>query len=222
MAASQPFNFVLMSNYITSDALYGDFVEYASKKRPLDNVAQRVTYQLDEENRVMELIGFETLAELTQMLKNPAFMEDEQKLLPHLDHAVRREIIELHTEVRPIRLAIPTTEQLQVRYIEVPSNTLLEYFDWRERTIFEHVRNSETVDGFLAYQSMVSYQPGVTFFVEYHCETEELHNSFNTPHYKDIVKQAAPYIVGGSKNLYTRFFKRTFIADALAEQVASL
>ena len=211
-------NIIVMTSYITDEENYSKLEQRVSETRLLDSIVERVAYGMKDEQRVIELVGFETMADVAKFLENPTLVQDQQLLHPYLTHDVRREIIEMHTVVKPTQRRIPTTEDIQVRYIEVPARRLLEYFEWREKTIFANVRSRDEVTGFLAYQSKVSSTPGVYFFVEYSCTNEELHAGFHSPEYKEIVKDADRYIVGGSNALHTRFYKRLYVADALLEE----
>lgn len=83
-----------------------------------------------------------------------------------------------------------------------------EYRQWREKTIFDVVRNADEVQAFLAYHSVVSGQPGVMFISGFSADPENYNAVFASDRYRQIVQEAGDrYITGGANGLYTRTYR---------------
>jgi hypothetical protein len=122
----------------------------------------------------------------------------------------RQQIFEIVDSVKPCIELLPSTEKLQMRYIEVPLSVHDEYLEWRERTIFDVIKQSSNIECFLAYHTIMSTQPGVMFFSGFEGNTSSyIQDNFKTPKYDEIVKEAgSKYISGGEDGLYTRVYIR--------------
>ncbi|QUM86702.1 MULTISPECIES: hypothetical protein [unclassified Moritella] len=173
----------------------------------LPSGAVRKCYYLEEnENHFLELIAVEKFSDLeTLMIQREAFMTE---LSPLLSSDIRQQVFQLEDTVKAIDTALPTTEKLQLRYIEVPLSVKDAYLNWREDTIFEVVRGASQIDCFLAYRTLFSTQPGVMFFSGFNGDSSQyMADIFLTPKYQQIVKEAGDqYITGGADGLYTRIF----------------
>jgi hypothetical protein len=166
---------------------------------------------------VVELIAFADYDALSDYLQAEQLEQDTNALRKLMTHDVRREILTMHTPVKPSATYLPTSEKFQQRYIEVPGMVLPEYFQWRIKTIFAHVLKRDDVHSFLAYHSLVSSTPGVYFFVEFDSSYESLMTGFTSPEYQEIIRQADQFIVGGNVNLSTKGFERIYVSAALLE-----
>lgn len=173
----------------------------------LPSGAVRKCYYLEEnENHFLELIAVEKFSDIeTLMIQREAFMAE---LSPLLSSDIRQQVFQLEDTVKAIDTALPTTEKLQLRYIEVPLSVKDAYLNWREDTIFEVVRGASQIDCFLAYRTLFSTQPGVMFFSGFNGDSSQyMADIFLTPKYQQIVQEAGDqYITGGADGLYTRIF----------------
>jgi len=173
----------------------------------LPSGAVRKCYYLEEnKNHFLELIAVEKFSDIeTLMIQREAFMAE---LSPLLSSDIRQQVFQLEDTVKAIDTALPTTEKLQLRYIEVPLSVKDAYLNWREDTIFEVVRSASQIDCFLAYRTLFSTQPGVMFFSGFNGDSSQyMADIFLTPKYQQIVQEAGDqYITGGADGLYTRIF----------------
>jgi hypothetical protein len=110
---------------------------------------------------------------------------------------------------KPERAALPHTDYLQLRHVEVRPPMYRAYRQWREETIFDVVRGSDDIEVFLAYHSVLSTEPGVMFLSGFECAPEQYQRTFTSERYQQIVRQAGDnYITGGERGLYTRIYRR--------------
>ena len=166
------------------------------------NMTRRCFYQEDNKTNLIELIAIEKFEDIEFLLKERTAMFDSMKHFIVSD--LHQQVFSLVESVKPSSSKLPTSEKLQLRYIEVPLAVKSDYLEWREDTIFDVVRNANEVKYFQAYNTILSTQPGVMFFSEYEGDTEEYMNTvFRTPRYNEIVKNAgSKYISGGAEGLY--------------------
>jgi hypothetical protein len=130
------------------------------------------------------------------------------RIAPFLSGDVRREVLSFVEAPKPSQDTIPGTPWLQLRHIEVKPPLYAQYRAWRERTIFDVVRNAPEIDLFLAYRSVLSTQPGVMFFSGFSCDQDEYQSVFDSPRYRDIVAEAGDqFIAGGAEGLYTKLYR---------------
>jgi hypothetical protein len=130
------------------------------------------------------------------------------RVAPFLAGDVRREVLSFVEAPKPSRDRVPGTPWLQLRHIEVKPPLYAQYRAWRERTIFDVVRNAPEIDVFLAYRSVLSTQPGVMFFSGFSCERADYQSVFDSARYRDIVAEAGDqFIAGGAEGLYTKLYR---------------
>lgn len=133
---------------------------------------------------------------------------ESARIAPFLAGDVRREVLSFVEAPKPSRDTIPSTPWLQLRHIEVKPPLYAQYRAWRERTIFDVVRNAPQIDVFLAYRSVLSTQPGVMFFSGFSCDRAEYQSVFDSARYRDIVAEAGDqFIAGGAEGLYTKLYR---------------
>jgi hypothetical protein len=164
--------------------------------------ARRAAYSGPNEDRHLLLDGHDSIEAWGQTSDD--LLRLRERLSGSLDREIRSSVLLRELTVKPRALPAPAAPGLQVRYIEVPPRSLTGYREWRARTIFPYVRDAATVDGFSAYYSLVSGNPGVYFFSEYSCDRETYLATFDTPAYRGIVSEAgARYIADGVSGLRT-------------------
>lgn len=104
--------------------------------------------------------------------------------------------------VLPRESFVPQTKYMQLRQIEVPLSGIDDYLEWRKRTIFKYVQKNDKVTSFLAFHSVLSSTPGVLFVTEFEGNPDEYRNSFLTPEYQVIIKEAGHDHIKGGLNTF--------------------
>lgn len=104
--------------------------------------------------------------------------------------------------VLPRENFVPQTKYMQLRQIEVPLSGIDDYLEWRKRTIFKYVQKNDKVTSFLAFHSVLSSTPGVLFVTEFEGDPDEYRNSFLTPEYQVIIKEAGHDHIKGGLNTF--------------------
>jgi hypothetical protein len=156
---------------------------------------------------LLQLRGYDNLGQFAT--SSEQLLLDMRRFAPYVTGDVRRELLTLVEAPKPIKSKLPETDYLQLRHIEVPPAKYEAYRAWRERTIFEVVRESAEIHTFLAYHSLVSGQPGVMFFSGFSGDLEKYRAVFDSERYREIVRQAGDsYIAGGTDGLFTRLYVR--------------
>lgn len=202
--------YVLINTYKADPDTYHTIEHLLMSTRLTDAQVPRSVYKDEAESHFIEILGLSSLTDLDTYLMHVETRNFDSKISDHLSYDIRREVLRQQDIVKPTAKWIPSTDNIQMRYIEVPLYLLDEYHIWRQDTIFANVSKREEINGFTAYHSIISQQPGVTFFVEFDCTPEDLHKGFHSDEYKKIVKDANTYIIGGNQNLYTRFYSKVF------------
>jgi hypothetical protein len=161
-----------------------------------------------EPTRFLEFVEISDYADIRVVQKMHA--EKTKALRPYLVSDWSQQIIELVEVVKAGNTLLPSTEMLQLRYIEVPLSVQEDYLAWRQETIFDVVRNASRVEAFSAYHAALSTQPGVLFLSGYSGDSKSYSRDvFETERYKQIVVEAGNrFIAGGAAGLYTRSYKR--------------
>jgi len=131
-------------------------------------------------------------------------------LAPALAGDFRRQVHEFVEAPKDVPTPLQDTPYVQLRRVEVKPPVIHRYREWRERTIFETVRQAPEVEAFLTYHSVLSAEPGV-LFVSGFSDPDKHDAVFQTPEYAEILRQAREnYIVvaGGDRGLFTRSYQR--------------
>lgn len=216
MANSTASRYLLMTKYKTDAHFLGSLESALCRPRPTDADFPRVVYRSTDNNDLhdlIEIIALQRLSDCETPCSDGAGVHFDETIRPFLSHDARREILKLRDVVKAPLSVLPTASNLQVRYIEVPPYLLDEYHEWRGKTIFANVRKRPEITAFVAYHSILSMHPGVSFFVEFDGARAAYEAGFKSPEYQAIVKQAGSrYIVGGSGSLHTAFYKRLYLA----------
>lgn len=159
------------------------------------------------DNALLELTALTDISQLDK--ERESFDRLFTDLAPHVQSDFRRQIVEFVEAPKTTDAAIPSTQYLQLRHIEVPPAVYSEYREWRERTIFDVVRRADEVEVFLAYHSLLSTEPGVMFVSGFDTDPDRYAEVFATDEYKEIVRQAgSKYIATGERGLYTKIYQR--------------
>lgn len=159
-------------------------------------------------DELIEFISLNSLNELTDYENRFALAFSDYAC--YLRGDIKRELLRYVESPIKARTAIPQTNYVQLRHVEVLPSAYQAYLKWRNETIFEVVRNnSNTIDSFDAYHSLISQVPGVMFIACFNGSIEEYMEPFTNDHYKNIITQAGDsYIKGGNEGLYTKVYKK--------------
>ncbi|AKG44206.1 hypothetical protein SXIM_28220 [Streptomyces xiamenensis] len=128
-------------------------------------------------------------------------------LAPLLAGDFRRQVVAFVEAPKDTDDPLPATPYLQLRHVEVKPPVYDGYRAWRERTIFEVVREHAEVEVFLAYHSLLSTEPGVLFVSGFSVEPDTYQAVFTSPAYQEIVRQAGDTYIT-DRGLYTRIYAR--------------
>ncbi len=186
------------------DRVEANWNKFASNS-PLKNAA---FFKAVEDNEIAFLYEVDNFMDIQKLILSDWYKEWIDSLAPYLDSDVHQEVVGLVEEVRSRATFVPFKPYMQLRRIEVPLSGIEPYLEWRKRRIFEYVKKNEKVHSFLAFHSVFSTKPGVLFVTDYECDPVEFRESFLTPEYQQIIKEAGhDHIKGG---LYTKEFSLLF------------
>ena len=193
--------FVMISRYMTTESRERDLMSkltHGPDRRILKSVEK------SEVIEIRALDGRTSLVDLTT----------EAPLIGNSDFAelligdVQREILVLVEALKDSPEIIPTTRYIQLRHVEVKPHMMSKYLEWRNKTIFNVVREHNPVEAFLAYHSLVSNVPGVMFISGFNSSIEQYTAAFTDERYSKIVQEAGDtYITGGTQGLYTEVYE---------------
>jgi hypothetical protein len=174
----------------------------AAWPKPLPDAA---LYRGTEESTLLELTPLADLTALDAL--TGGWDERVTALAPLLTGDVRRQVLRFVAAPRPTEGPLPDSRYVQLRHVEIKPPVLEEYLAWREGTIFDVVRGSDRIEGFLAYHSLLSTEPGVMFVSGFSCEPEEYLPAFASERYGEIARYAHSRFVT-EDGLYTRIYER--------------
>lgn len=213
-------NFILVSRINFSDPQNGEKInEILSRQRDTDVQFPRSVYVHDgEDNHFVELVALNEMAEFAEYCRHKSTLKFIEEISPFMHCDIRRELIEIKDIVKKMSEVLPVSHQMQMRYIEVPLNVMEDYHHWRKETIFKNILKRDEIKGFIAYHSVISTIPGVTFFVDYDCTPEQLTAGFKGPHYQQIIEQAPRYVLHDT--LSTRFYTLAYTSITQAKELS--
>lgn len=169
-------------------------------------VTQRRVYEAIDGSTVMELVALPSLSAFTAL--QPAWAQAWDALGTDMASDFRRQLLQFVEAPKDTPDALPLTPFVQLRHVEVPPVSHTDYRAWRERTIFDVVRQAPEVGVFLAYHSVISSEPGVMFVSGFSGDVDAYQAVFSSPRYRQIVQEAGDrYITGGDRGLYTRIYR---------------
>jgi len=184
------------------DAVAG---RWAAQSKP-EACSARAVYTSLDRTSCLELIALEDISQLVFLEDH--FAQSWSLIGVHLAGDFQRQLLRFVEAPKNTLGDLPATPYIQLRHVEVRPPVYSDYLAWRERTIFNVVRNAPEVEVFLAYHSVVSSEPGVMFLSGFSCPVETYTGVFSSDHYKDIVAQAGnQYITGGERGLYTKIYR---------------
>lgn len=167
-----------------------------------------------DDSSVLELSAFPSVEQVAAM--EPRWSQDWEQLGAELGSDFRRQLLVFVEAPKDTPAALPTTPFLQLRHVEVPPGRFEAYRAWREKTIFEVVRESASVEQFIAYHSVISSEPGVLFLSGFSVDPEVYAATFTSSRYRQIAQEAGDrYITGGERGLYTKLYRRVVVKDGV-------
>ncbi|MDE9555329.1 hypothetical protein KKJ06_07720 [Xenorhabdus bovienii] len=167
-------------------------------------------YFLSDESGINELLELRAFENISAIATYEAELETAfHSFATILSGDVRRELVKFVEAPIDSNNALPATEYIQLRHVEVPAENYNQYRHWREETIFNVVRdNKDKITSFGAYHSLISGQPGVMFISAFTSDKDTYKAAFTNERYQTIIQQAGDnYITGGNEGLYTRFYR---------------
>jgi hypothetical protein len=189
---------LLLLNYMKMAAQdLRDIAGILSQPRPTDARFPRSVYQHEGGDRLMEFVALQELSGLGELLGDPSWRETESLVRPRLVVDYRRQIHALRDVVKPPASPVPSGDRIQLTRAEIAPGKLDEYHAWRRDSFFPHVRAQEHVEGFTAYHSVLSTEPGALLVSQFSCLFEEYLESQKTPGYQELTRHAASsYVLG--------------------------
>jgi len=182
---------------------------WASLPTP-QGVVERAVFSALDGSTVLELSALSSIEQIGSLASS--LEQVWTRLGANLASDFRRQLLVFVEAPKDIPQPLPTTPYLQLRHVEVPPGRFDEYRTWRERTIFDVVRNSPDVEQFIAYHSVVSTEPGVMFLSGFSVEPDVYAATFSSPRYQQIVQEAGDnFITGGERGLYTKSYRRVAV-----------
>ncbi|WP_129045672.1 hypothetical protein [Companilactobacillus metriopterae] len=172
-------------------------------------ISDSVIYNGIKKYSLVVLYTIKNFSEIQKFLESNEFLEFREKESEYMDSDFHQSIVGLVEKVRDRKTFIPKTKYMQLRTIEVPLSDIDSYLEWRKRRIFEFVKKNEMVTSFIAFHAVFSSTPGVLFVTEFENDPDEYRESFLTPEYQEIIKEAGhEHIKSGEKGLETYEYER--------------
>jgi len=179
--------------------------QWAALARPA-GASARAVYRAVDDSSCIELLALDDLSQVAQL--SDFWQQSWSAVGADLQGDFQRQLLQFVEAPKNCSSALPDTPYIQMRHVEVKPVVYQDYLAWRNRTIFEVVRNAPEVESFLAYHSVISTEPGVMFVSGFSSEIEQYLSHFTSPHYKNIVAEAGnTYITGGDRGLYTKIYR---------------
>jgi len=173
-------------------------------------VVERALFRALDDSTALELSALSSINQIKALA--PSWEQTWTRLGVNLASDFRRQLPTFVEASKDTNQPLPTTPYLQLRHVEVSPGCFDEYRAWRERTIFDVVRNSPAVEQFIAYHSVINTEPGVMFLSGFSVAPDVYAETFNSPRYQQIVQEAGDnFITGGERGLYTKLYQRVVI-----------
>lgn len=169
----------------------------------------RCLYKRVDNDDLLEIVLLDKPTDFSLELPSAKRVSFAEHIKPMLLSDWHRQLLGLKNKVVTNNNLLPTTPFLQLRYIEVPLSLYDDYLTWRRPTIFNHVKQHREVEYFLAYHSVISAKPGITFFSGFSCDIEKYLAIFKLDEFQQISNEAKKkYILGADQGLFTSVYKR--------------
>jgi hypothetical protein len=187
-------------DFIEGKSILAQQTWYESKAKELMNNA--ALYKSVDRNKLVLMYEVSNFGEIQKFIESQEYKEFVENLSPYMDSDFHQSIYGLANVVSPRDTFVPTTKYMQLRSIEVPLSGIDSYLEWRKGTIFEFVKRNEKVNSFLAFHSLFSANPGILFVAEFEDNPKEFKESFLTPEYQEIIKEAGHDHIKGGLHTY--------------------
>ncbi|MFZ5895436.1 MAG: hypothetical protein ACOY0T_30550 [Myxococcota bacterium] len=164
-------------------------------------------------NRLLELTAFDELSNVDELLAGPAFHEITLALRPRLGAGFRRQLYEVDEVVKAPVFVPSAAPYLRLTRMEVAQSALDQYVGWRKRSLFPHAAQHPGVAAFVAYQPVVSTEPGMLFLSAF--SSPENGTLESTPEYSEWIREAGErYALGGSNAISTSVWQRHWLSTS--------
>jgi hypothetical protein len=187
-------------DYVEGTAAESENIWYTSKAKKINSSA--VLYKSVDRSKLVLLYQVDNLQELQDFLESDEYKRFTEDLTPFMASDFHQGVYGLHDTVKSRKQFVPTTPFMQLRSIEVPLSGINDYLEWRKGTIFEFVKRNPLVESFLAFHSFFSSDPGVLFVAEFNEDPVAFKESFLTPEYQVIIKEAGHDHIKGGLHTY--------------------
>lgn len=192
---------------------YSDkIIELWNNSRAKELLLDSVLYKAIKKNTMTILYDVKKFNEIQEFIESNAYEEFLKSIANYMDSDMHQGIYGLVNTVLPRKQYIPKSKYMQLRTIEVPLSDIDPYLKWRKERIFKFVEKNNKVKSFLSFHSVFATNPGVLFVTEFEGDPDEYRNSFLTPEYQVIIKEAGhDHIKGGKGGLNT--FEYELVSD---------
>lgn len=193
----------LLLNYMKMAAKdVQDAADILRQPRPTDARFPRSVYKHEAGDRLIEFVALPELSGLGELLGDASWQQAEARVRPRLGVDFRRQIHALREVVKPSASPVPSGAHLHLSRAEIAPQELDGYHAWRRDVFFPHVRALEQVEGFTAYHSVVSTEPGALLLAQFSGPLEKYVESQKAPAQQEFALHASRYILGAVATSY--------------------
>jgi hypothetical protein len=194
----------LLLNYMKLDANAADEVaSLLTLARPTDSRLPRSIYQHEAGDRLLELVALPDLGALGPLMSDPAWLEIERSVRPRLAVDFRRQVHTLRYCARQSS-TLPTAASLQLTRMEVAPKLTQSHQALREQMLYPHAEKSSVVESFLAFDSLISTEPGVLYLTGFSCEKSRFVEEFATGRQREFLTEVAlRFVIGGEAAIHS-------------------
>lgn len=161
-----------------------------------------VLYKAIKKDTFVIIYNVKDFLEIQAFVESNEYKDFVNAIAEYTTSDIHQDIHGFVDTVLPRENYVPQTKYMQLRQIEVPLSGIDDYLEWRKRTIFKYVQKNDKVTSFLAFHSVLSSTPGVLFVTEFEGDPDEYRNSFLTPEYQVIIKEAGHDHIKGGLNTF--------------------
>ncbi|MHC1685282.1 MAG: hypothetical protein AB6733_20480 [Clostridiaceae bacterium] len=161
-----------------------------------------VLYKAIKKDTFVIIYSVKDFLEIQAFVESNEYKDFVNAIAEYTNSDIHQDIHGFVDAVLPRENYVPQTKYMQLRQIEVPLSGIDEYLEWRKGTIFKYVQKNDKVTSFLAFHSVLSSTPGVLFVTEFEGNPDEYRNSFLTPEYQVIIKEAGHDHIKGGLNTF--------------------
>jgi hypothetical protein len=200
-------NYMLITEFSIKPELISSCVH--SWKKLYEGVCDRVLYRKSDKNALLEIVLLDKPASIENEISSTLRNSYADLVKPALLTDWRMQLLGLKNKVIMKNGLLPSTNYLQLRYIEVPLSVYDEYFQWRRNSIFKYIEKFSNIEYFMAYHSVLSTKPGVLFLSGFLDNVDEYLSVFSRDEFQKISNEAKEkFIYGGDQGLSTVLYEK--------------